>query len=97
MQFRKKPAVVEAIQFLYTTEGLADLHNFCGKSLGYVIKPRNAWVKAEAQICPLDDSTNTVVKHIATEGDWIIRGINGECYACKPDVFEDTYERVYSI
>ena len=31
-----------------------------------------------------------VVKH----GDWIIRGVKGELYPCKPDIFEATYERV---
>lgn len=31
---------------------------------------------------------------IASPGDWIITGINGERYPCKPDIFEKTYERV---
>jgi hypothetical protein len=30
----------------------------------------------------------------ATEGDWIIRGVQGEFYPCKPDIFEATYEAV---
>jgi hypothetical protein len=30
----------------------------------------------------------------AEAGDWIIRGIKGECYPCKPDIFEATYEAV---
>lgn len=29
-----------------------------------------------------------------SEGDWIITGVNGEKYPCKPDIFEKTYERV---
>jgi hypothetical protein len=33
--------------------------------------------------------------HTATVGDMIIRGVNGEYYPCKPDVFEKTYELVY--
>lgn len=94
MNFRKKPVVVDAVQFLYTTEGLRELHNFCGKSLGHVYKARRVDAKAEAEICTLEDGTSTRVKHIATEGDWIIRGIQGEFYACKPDIFEATYERV---
>jgi hypothetical protein len=32
--------------------------------------------------------------HIVTPGDWIITGVKGEHYACKPDIFEATYERV---
>ena len=31
-------------------------------------------------------------EHIASKGDWIIRGVNGEFYPCKPDIFEKTYE-----
>lgn len=30
----------------------------------------------------------------AVEGDWIIQGVNGEIYPCKPDIFEKTYEKV---
>jgi len=31
---------------------------------------------------------------IAKKGDWIIKGINGEIYPCKPDIFKKTYEEV---
>ena len=33
-------------------------------------------------------------RHIVSSGDWIITGIKGEVYACKPDIFEQTYEKV---
>ena len=32
--------------------------------------------------------------HVVTPGDWIIRGVNGEYYACKPDIFAKPYEAV---
>ena len=32
--------------------------------------------------------------HRADPGDWIIRGVKGELYPCKPDIFEATYDRV---
>lgn len=35
---------------------------------------------------------NTEVKYEVTPGDWIITGVKGEHYACKPDIFEATYE-----
>ena len=41
----------------------------------------------------LDIATLEGVMH-ASVGDWIITGIQGEQYPCKPDVFEKTYERV---
>lgn len=33
-------------------------------------------------------------KMIASPGDWIITGVNGEQYPCKPDIFEKTYSRI---
>lgn len=33
-------------------------------------------------------------EHIASINDWIIKGVKGEYYPCKPDIFEATYERV---
>ena len=49
-----------------------------------------------------NDSMTANVPYIETlegklwvsEGDWIIKGINGELYPCKPDIFEKTYEKV---
>lgn len=35
--------------------------------------------------------------HIVTPGDWIITGVKGEHYPCKPDIFEMTYERVEDV
>lgn len=35
---------------------------------------------------------NTALKHEVTPGDWIITGVNGEQYPCKPDIFAKTYE-----
>lgn len=37
---------------------------------------------------------HTKIKHEVTPGDWIIKGVNGERYACKSDIFDETYERV---
>lgn len=33
----------------------------------------------------------------ASPGDWIITGVNGEQYPCKPDIFEKTYQKVNSL
>jgi len=37
--------------------------------------------------------TQNTKEFLAVEGDWIIQGVNGELYPCKPDIFEQTYER----
>jgi hypothetical protein len=49
-----------------------------------------------AEITTLEDGNpdSPQVKHIATEGDYIIKGVKGEFYPCKPDIFELTYEEV---
>lgn len=92
MKFRKRPIEVEAVRFCSTSDGVKELHSFCGNSLGRVL----LWpdMPAEAEILTLEDGSRAVVKHIATEGDWIIRGVMGELYPCKPEIFEKTYEEV---
>jgi hypothetical protein len=93
MKFKKKPVVIEAVKFEYTTVGIDRLREFCGNRLGNVTQARHINAKAEAEIATLEDGVKLKVVHIATEGDWIIKGIQGELYSCKSDIFEQTYER----
>jgi len=97
MKYRKKPVVIEAVEFVYTEEGIAKLREFCGSALGKIQKHRHPTAKAEAELGTLEDGIHLTVKHIATEGDFIIRGVQGEYYACKPDIFWQTYEAVLDI
>lgn len=93
--FRKKPVEIEAIQFEYSQEGINSLRAFCGEQLGPVTKERHIGALGKALIRTLEDGEGSMAaKHIATEGDWIIKGIKGEFYPCKPDIFEETYEAV---
>ena len=94
MRYRKKPVVIEAVQFVYTGEGIRRLQEFCGDALGEFAKARHPDAKGEVQIGTLEDGEHLTVQHIATEGDWIIKGVQGEFYPCKPDIFEQTYEAV---
>jgi len=93
MKFRKKPVVIEAVRFIFDDASIARLEKFCGDALGNIRKEHDN-SPAEAEIGTLEDGVHLTVKHIATEGDWIIRGVQGEFYACKPDIFEATYESV---
>ena len=93
-KYRKKPVVVEAVKFIYSSEGMQELRSFCGLALGDVVKARSPFSKAEAEIFTLEDGALLRVGHIATEGDYIIKGVQGEFYACKPDIFAQTYELV---
>ena len=88
MKYRKKPVVIEAIKFEYNDEGINKLSEFCGDSLGSITKARHMGALAEAYIKTLEDGSKNQVRHIATEGDYIIKGISGEFYPCKPDIFE---------
>ena len=94
-KYRKKPITVEAIQFVYSTEGIHNLHEFCGDAVLLTVeKARHPNAKGEAHIRTLEDGKDAQVQHIATEGDWIIKGVQGEFYPCKPDIFKQTYEEV---
>ena len=94
MKFRKKPVVIEAIQFLYERDRISELTGFCGPCIS-AVGLINESGEHTAQIRTLEDGDDSYrVKHIATEGDWIIKGVQGEFYPCKPDIFESTYERV---
>lgn len=95
MKFRKKSIEIEAIQFKANFNSIKELEKFCGDCLGDISITRGPNINiTEAHILTLEDGINKKVKHIATEGDWIIKGIRGEFYPCKPDIFEETYEKV---
>lgn len=94
MRYRKKPVVIEAVQFVYTVEGINRLREFCGDAIGRIDKNHHPTAKGEMEIVTLEDGIYLTVQHIATEGDWIIKGVQGEFYPCKPDIFEQTYEEV---
>jgi len=79
----KKPIVIQAVKF--TGENEEELRLFCGDALGAI-------VDGEAHIRTLEDGRLSQVEHMATVGDYIIKGIRGEFYACKPDIFEASYE-----
>ena len=82
-RFRKKPIVIEAFQF--------DGHNYPELS---------SWMGEAAK--DMQSPADTLTMYIETlegtmradEGDWIIKGVAGEFYPCKPDIFEATYEEV---
>lgn len=65
-----------------------------GSAAGGEAKTRHPGSLGEMRIHTLEDGADGKVIHIATEGDWIIRGVAGEFYPCKPSIFEATYERV---
>lgn len=87
LNWRKKPVVVQAKQ--WTGGDYEWLNDFCGHN----------WTRADAVDMGYDDPEQVVVWNTAERqylhvpvGHWIIRGIHGELYPCKPDIFAATYE-----
>lgn len=91
--YYKKPVQIEAKEFIYTTECINDLKEWMGPELVSYGKARSMDAIGWAEIGTLEDGNpeTSQVKHIATEGDYIIKGIRGEFYAIKPEIFHETY------
>jgi hypothetical protein len=98
MKFRKKPVVIEAVQLLWQ-----NWHDVCEHAnVGSLDdgQSEGCYVDAEGNVTP--DATGRIGLLIPTlegqmlgvEGDWIIKGVKGELYPCKPDIFAATYEAV---
>ena len=78
MRFRKKPVVIEAIK--WNGDNVKEVLDFIG------------WRNVDH-----DDINGLVIhtlegRHFANPGDMIIKGVAGEFYPCKPDIFDATYE-----
>ena len=80
-RWRKKPVVIEAVQF--TGHNDDEIAAFVGLAGRDPVDRDPSWI-----IHTLEGD------HMARVGDWIIRGVAGEFYPCKPDIFAATYEPV---
>ena len=82
MNFRKKPAEIEAVRFEKPYHRVKEV---C-RSI--------RWIKGENGSIVYGLIPTLEGDMRADLGDWIIRGIQGEFYPCKPDIFAATYEPV---
>lgn len=87
MEFRKKPVVIEAVRWDENLQTLMTLQESGMKTALYIIG-REVDSIVGLQIQTLEGN------HQVLRGDWIIKGVKGEFYPCKPDIFELTYEPV---
>ena len=82
-KYRKKPVVIEAVQLIKENYAFVD-----------------DWIqRCGGRECELYSDKSLLIhtlegNMIANKGDWIIKGIKGEFYPCKSDIFEMTYEEV---
>ncbi|MFM6927003.1 MAG: hypothetical protein ACKOX6_00975 [Bdellovibrio sp.] len=81
--FRKKPVVIEARQL--TPDNIRTLESWCNGSIKGIRLP------VEEQVIDIQTREGEMR---ADMGDWIIKGVKGEFYPCKPDIFQLTYEEV---
>ena len=86
MKFKKKPVVIEAHQFDGTKESANELLLWINGTGGTAYRASVNNSGYEVCISTLEGTMT------ATLGDWIIQGVQGEFYPCKPDIFEATYE-----
>ena len=91
MEYRKKPVVIEALR--WTGRNLEEVQNFLGGSfVKYEVVCDTAWEVGKG-IPFTEISIKTIdAVAIAINGDYIVKGVQGEFYPCKPDIFEATYE-----
>ena len=94
MKFRKKPVIVEAVQFGYRFDWPDWFQD--AVSSNKIMVANTGKFHNPNKICWAEIYTLEGIV-IANNGDWIIRGIAGEIYPCKPDIFEKTYEMVEDL
>lgn len=89
-KWRKKPVVIEAIK--WDGENLREIIDFTG-----LHQSAQKWTWEEYVDVVRRDGLKIFTlegKMMASVGDYIIKGVNGEFYPCKPDIFHATYEEV---
>jgi len=92
--FTKRPVTIEAIQFIQGTTTKGQILEFCsGANVGVFIGESTTVEHESTDIRWVSIRTLEGEMHVS-DGDWIIKGIQGEFYPCKPDIFEATYEEV---
>lgn len=98
-KFTKKPVTVEAIKLeTHTIKACYDFIHGCSPSMK-MIGDYEMWsdycanvISNGMDIPTLEDGKDKRAAHVASIGDYIIKGIKGEFYPCKPDIFEQTYD-----
>ena len=101
MKFRKKPVIIEAVRLTWDNWDAMCKHAGVGKMADG--KPEGVFLDEHGQ--PVsgaawnDHDMGLAIPTlegvmIARQGDWVIRGVAGELYPCKPDIFSATYEPV---
>lgn len=81
MRYKKRPVVIEAVEWRQTLASFEEISQLATGS-----DRKIEWRGAGLIIHTLEGDM------LANKGDYIIRGVKGELYPCKPDIFEQTYD-----
>lgn len=101
MKYRKKPVVIEAMQIpLPPATHAMEVYQWVEENTLGSFNPFTRTLPESGVSIDPDDGSLLIATlegvMIAKPGDWVIRGVQGEFYPCKPDIFEATYEAVES-
>lgn len=85
MKYRKKPVIIDAIQWDGTFESVQSVKDFAGDHVKEKtdLDGKRSYIYIESLEGPM----------LVSPKDYIIKGVKGEFYPCKPDIFELTYEK----
>ncbi len=81
-KFRKKPVIIDVVLYDGSSTSVYCVIEMAGSSEGINNSPEGLYITTLEGIMRAD------------VGDWILKGVNGEIYPCKPDIFAKTYEEV---
>jgi hypothetical protein len=96
-RFRKKPVVIDATQFFVAQQPWPD---GVVREMGAECDDPQCGDSTWDHLCNAGGPTGRAIVRTlegplrVSDGDWIITGVKGERYPCKPDIFEQTYEAV---
>lgn len=86
-KYRKKPVVIEAMHWDGYDDSLKEINEWMWSSL----KPQRLFMDADGGAIHVRTLEGNM---LVSPGDYIIQGVQGEFYPCKPDIFDATYEKV---
>jgi hypothetical protein len=89
MKYKKKPVIIEALQFDGTLDSYTEICDIFD-----TIKTMSRSYHEECNKVTSWSIQTLEGSHVVSNGDYIIKGVKGEFYPCKPDIFELTYEKI---
>lgn len=97
MKYRKKPVEIEAVKLEETFDSIVNAIEFV-----YNIGMESSLIGMNSTVQQVKQERGFIIKTLegdmkASFGDYIIKGVQGEFYPCKPEIFKETYEKVIGI